>query len=217
MEKKFNYVYIITNLINEKQYIGDHSTDDLKKDYYFGSGKNIKRAIKKYGKKNFKKEIIEFFNTKQEAFNAQEMYINQYNTLVPNGYNISPKGGMNVTNCYSDEMKKRMSLMHKGKKISDNQKICISKALKGRIKSEEERKKLSKSLSGHNHSEETKNKIRLKHIGKKISEETKNKLSKSTKGIKTVSKETKQKMSDARKKYWESKRKMNEFSCNRPK
>lgn len=55
------YVYIITNLINGKQYVGDHlsyCTDETHNDTYFGSGKIIMRAIKKYGKENFKKEIL---------------------------------------------------------------------------------------------------------------------------------------------------------------
>jgi hypothetical protein len=92
--EKFYFVYLTTNLINGKQYVGDHSTHNLN-DNYLGSGKIIKDAIKKYGIQNFKKEILEQFNTKQEAFNSQEKYIIQYDTLVPNGYNLSPKGGAN--------------------------------------------------------------------------------------------------------------------------
>ena len=34
MERKFNYVYLTTNLVNGKQYIGDHSTDKIN-DYDF--------------------------------------------------------------------------------------------------------------------------------------------------------------------------------------
>jgi len=68
MEKKFNYVYITTNLINGKQYVGDHSCDNLKKDNYLGSGKPyFQNAINKYGLKNFKKEILEFFTNSKEA------------------------------------------------------------------------------------------------------------------------------------------------------
>jgi hypothetical protein len=50
-------IYKITNLINNKIYIGKHITKD-KNDDYMGSGKLITRAIEKYGLENFKKEII---------------------------------------------------------------------------------------------------------------------------------------------------------------
>ena len=46
---------------------------------------------------------MEEFNAKQDAFNAQEKYINQFNTLVPNGYNLSPKGGANCSGGLSKE------------------------------------------------------------------------------------------------------------------
>jgi len=73
--KTFNYVYITTNLINGKQYIGDHSTNNLN-DRYLGSGLVLKRSIKKYGKENFERKTLEFFDTKEEAFDAQEKYKN---------------------------------------------------------------------------------------------------------------------------------------------
>lgn len=114
MEKKYNYVYITTNLINGKQYVGDHSSDKLN-DNYIGSGKIIKSAIKTYGKENFKREILEYFANKQDAFDAQERYINEFNTLSPNGYNISPKGGGQVNGGISEETKKQISLKNTGK------------------------------------------------------------------------------------------------------
>jgi len=65
-----HFVYITTNLINGKQYIGDHSTYNLE-DGYIGSGKTaLIPAIKKYGKQNFQRKILEFFDTKEDAFNA---------------------------------------------------------------------------------------------------------------------------------------------------
>ena len=37
-------IYKITNLVNDKFYIGKHITDNIE-DNYFGSGINVKRAI----------------------------------------------------------------------------------------------------------------------------------------------------------------------------
>jgi hypothetical protein len=113
--KQFHCVYLTTNLINGKQYVGDHSTDDLN-DGYLGSGKYLVKAFFKYGKSNFKKEILEQFNTKEEAFIAQEKYIQQHNTLNPNGYNLSPKGGLRVMGCFSKEILKRKNESLRGYK-----------------------------------------------------------------------------------------------------
>jgi len=42
--------------------------------------------IVKYGRKNFSRQILEEFESKELAFNAQEKYILLYDTLEPNGY-----------------------------------------------------------------------------------------------------------------------------------
>lgn len=142
------FVYLTTNLINKKQYVGDHSSNK-DTDNYFGSGLLINNAIKKYGKENFKKQVLEEFETKKEAFNAQEKYINEYNTLAPNGYNISPKGGHQTTNSVSEDTRKKMR-----------------KSAKNRPPQTEETKiKRRKSLKGHAVSIETKNKIQKKQKG----------------------------------------------------
>jgi group I intron endonuclease len=186
MEHNFNFIYITTNLINGKQYIGDHSCDNLEKDkYYVGSGNILYEAIYKYGKKNFKREILEFFPTKQSAFDAQEKYIIEYNTLTPNGYNISPKGGMNVRGCCSEETKRKISEANRGKDTWMKGKHHTEEA-KEKLrykKSDEHRRKIGLKSKGRtpmkvkHHTEEAKEKIRQARIGIKATDESRQKMS----------------------------------------
>lgn len=64
-------VYKTTNLVNSKYYIGVHRTNDPNDDY-LGSGKLIKRAIKKYGVSSFKKEILFLFDSVEDAYNKEK-------------------------------------------------------------------------------------------------------------------------------------------------
>ena len=94
--------------------MGGHSTNNIN-DGYLGSGKILKYSIKKYGKENHKIERLEFFDTKKQSFNAQEKHILKYNTLVPAGYNISPKGGVEIKGGLSEESKLKISESRMGK------------------------------------------------------------------------------------------------------
>lgn len=60
-------IYKVKNLINNKIYVGAHQTKDIN-DKYMGSGSLIKRAINKYGIKNFKKSIFFVFDNKNEMY-----------------------------------------------------------------------------------------------------------------------------------------------------
>ena len=84
-------IYITTNLQNGKQYIGyHHGYDD---DDYLGSGKEILAAIKKYGKKNFTRDILERCESKETAKEQEKKWIAFYNAVEDkNFYNLS-KGG----------------------------------------------------------------------------------------------------------------------------
>jgi len=83
-------IYKTTNLINDKIYVGQTTIDDLK---YYGSGTGLLLAIKKYGKKNFKREILEECSSINEL-NEQEIYwIDKLNATDKDvGYNISDGG-----------------------------------------------------------------------------------------------------------------------------
>lgn len=93
-DHKFYYIYKITNLINGKFYIGQRSTNILpEKDKYFGSGTMLKLAIKKYGKENFSKEIIELCCNVLELNKREKFYIKEFSALDRSiAYNIAPGG-----------------------------------------------------------------------------------------------------------------------------
>lgn len=85
-------IYKTTNLINGKQYIGQQIIYDKK---YLGSGKLLIRAIKKYGKQSFRKEILEnCINISQKELDDKEKYwIEKYDAVDDkNFYNLSLGG-----------------------------------------------------------------------------------------------------------------------------
>ena len=69
----FHLVYLTTNLVNSKIYVGVHSTYNPD-DGYLGSGKTLKKAIKKYGESNFKRQILHFCLDKHQM-NYWETFI----------------------------------------------------------------------------------------------------------------------------------------------
>jgi hypothetical protein len=83
----FYTIYKITNKINGKYYIGKHQTENLD-DGYFGSGKLIKKAIKKYGIENFIKEILFVYDNEQEMNEKEKELV----TLREDSYNLCPGG-----------------------------------------------------------------------------------------------------------------------------
>lgn len=75
-QKKYHYIYKTTNLINGKYYIGMHSTNDLN-DGYVGSGKRLWYSIKKYGKENFKCEILEMLPDRSSLKEREKELVNE--------------------------------------------------------------------------------------------------------------------------------------------
>jgi hypothetical protein len=104
--RKFNYLYKITNITNNKIYIGVHRTDNME-DGYMGSGTNIKRAISKYGIENFKKEIIAIYSTYKEALEHESSIVTEDFINSVDTYNIKV-GGYGPC-IFSEEHKKKVS------------------------------------------------------------------------------------------------------------
>lgn len=123
-------VYCHTNMFNNHQYIGITSADPPEK-RWGSNGINYKpcvrfyNAIQKYGWENFKHEILEENLTKEQAKEAEKFYIKEFNTLSPNGYNLTTGGDLPQ---FSQETLKKMSESHKGKKLSKQTRKNMSKA-----------------------------------------------------------------------------------------
>ena len=90
-DKRYHYLYQITNIVNGKIYIGIHSTTNLE-DGYEGSGTLLGRAISKYGLNNFEKEILSFYNNRMEVAKAEFEIVNEEFVNDPNTYNITIGG-----------------------------------------------------------------------------------------------------------------------------
>lgn len=71
---KYYGLYRITNLLNGKMYVGKHITKDLN-DRYMGSGLILKRAIKKYGRENFRKEWLMFCEDEDELNYMERVFV----------------------------------------------------------------------------------------------------------------------------------------------
>jgi group I intron endonuclease len=121
------YVYIITNIINGKKYIGSSRKSQIDENYY-GSGKTIKSALKKYGKKNFQRDIL--WEGKGDARDIETYFLEKVDAANnPLYYNITNDARGN--GLHKESTKRTVSEKLTGRKFS--QEICkkISKAKTG--------------------------------------------------------------------------------------
>ena len=114
-------IYEIKNKINGKSYIGQHSSNELGS--YWGSGKLIKLAIKKYGIDAFERFILESCSTKKELNEREKYWIAEKKTRTC-GYNLIDGGTGGDTSKfidYSDEWKEkqRVNAKHYWESLSE--------------------------------------------------------------------------------------------------
>jgi len=87
----YHYVYQIENLINKKIYIGKHSTQNLD-DGYMGSGVVLNKAIKKYGIENFRKIILQVFDSEKDALAHEKELVTEEFLSRDDVYNLNLGG-----------------------------------------------------------------------------------------------------------------------------
>ena len=92
-----HYVYLTTNLVNDKKYIGKHSTDkSIEDDNYLSSGVLIAKAISKYGRNNFRREILHHCDSEEEAFDLEIEEIKKRNAIDDDMYYNLATGGEGI-------------------------------------------------------------------------------------------------------------------------
>jgi group I intron endonuclease len=112
----YGFIYITTNLINGKRYIGQKKFFDAGHTVwktYLGSGIIIKNAIKKYGKENFTRDIIDIAYSKEEINKKEKQYIKDYNAVSSKDfYNLASGGEGNDCSIYNGHTLQEKEKIH---------------------------------------------------------------------------------------------------------
>jgi len=156
-------IYLTTNNINGRQYIGVDTNNDKN---YYGSGKIIRLALKKYSRTNFTKEILEENEDDKYLFEREHYWIDKYDAVNnENFYNIA-EGGKGGAGTLNNEESKRLH------------RIGSLNAVK--INNEKRKGKTYEEIYG-DRADEEKEKRRIAGLGKKHSEERCENISKGLK------------------------------------
>lgn len=129
-------IYLISNKINGKLYIGQtiqkievrfkrHLRDAINLDRSYA----IHLAIRKYGTHNFAVSVLDICSSIEEANDKEKYFINHFNSLSPNGYNLRAGGNNSL---HSDKTKEKISSSHRGKRLSEDHRKNIGLGGKGR-------------------------------------------------------------------------------------
>lgn len=173
-----NDVYLITNIVNGKQYVGvtcrgyqarfkEHINESLN-----FSSTILHNAIRKYGPESFKVELLEDSVPDSDIEHREQYYIKKYNTFYTSGhgYNMTEGGGGMVGYKHTDVSRSKISDSLKGHVFSEERNQKIQAAMLGREYKPEWRRALSESRKGRftgtdnpfygkHHSEDTKSTI----------------------------------------------------------
>lgn len=183
----YGFVYVTTNLINRKKYVGQKKIKNKSVNWkeYLGSGTVFRKAIEKYGVENFQRVIIDIAFNKKELDNLEKYYTYLFN-VVENSmwYNLCYGGRSNSGYKYTEE---QIEVLRQRSSGENNPMYGMSGELSpsyGKHRSKETREKLRQAAI-------RREKIK-KEQGYKISEETRKKLSKASTGRKKKTKKVNQ-------------------------
>lgn len=187
-EKKNFCVYVHTNKINGKKYVGVTSQDPEKR---WNNGKGYTKrqphmynAIQKWGWDSFEHQILISDISVEDASLIEQTLIAEWNLQDPQyGYNAQSGGLTHAT--LSDEIKEKISKAHKGKKMTEEQKKKLSEAKKNATLSEKQLEHLDTIKyynKGKRFSEEHRQHLSEALTGREFTDEHKQNLSNAKKG-----------------------------------
>lgn len=156
--ENYGRVYLITNLINGKVYVGQ-TIREIKKRWYAHVSRAfapddhfsiLSPAIRKYGKENFSIEALVECPDKESLDFSEEFFIWIYASHLKSfGYNVQLK--CRGVGAHGPSTLKLLSEQRKGKKrgpLTEEHRRNISEANKGKKLSEEAKKNISESKTG---------------------------------------------------------------------
>jgi len=172
-QKKYHFIYKTINVLTGRYYFGMHSTDNLD-DGYLGSGKRLRYSIRKYGKENHIREIVEFVDNRNKLIQREREIANKNEVVKEECLNmkVGGDGGYYKTNFGGYDGR------HKGR-------LNSNKVINERLANDMEfrnywRKQTSKGIKKYyengglppfldkNHTKESKEQMSLSHIGKHV-------------------------------------------------
>ncbi|SSU39203.1 group I intron endonuclease [Acinetobacter baumannii] len=142
----YYYTYKITNKVNGRFYIGAHKTSKLD-DGYMGSGVILKQAIKKYGQKNFSKEILKFHKDQESMYEHERELVDANLVMNKRSYNIKlgGQGGFDFVNSTNtpefilSRNKKASAIFQEKLKNPEFYKFWHSRMMEGRRKAKKQK------------------------------------------------------------------------------
>lgn len=144
------FVYKVTNKLNQNYYIGQHRTNNIN-DGYLGSGSIIIKAIKKYGKENFERQILCFCDSQQELNLREKEFVNKDVINDEKSYNIRLGGNQPPYQFVSGEKNPMYGKHHTKETIEYLRQHCSNYGEKN-------------GFYGKHHSEQTKKFLKEMHI-----------------------------------------------------
>lgn len=200
-EERIIYLYCVTNLINQKVYIGQTVDPGSRWHGHIRDARNPKVpfhfAIQKYGSNNFKYEIIACCKGQDNANEAETLLVAQYDSFVSNekGYNAT-HGGLNApkSDQWKESMKKwreslseeeKQNIRNKQSEATKNQIITKGHPASGHKWTERQKQALSEWRSTIDYNAmftpEIIQKMQESHLGKTLPKEQVEKMSESIK------------------------------------